>query len=181
VSVIKNVGRSVGGSLSHGHQQIALTNVLPRRIAEDRAFRAREGRAFTAFMLEENPAELTVLELETGRLVVPYFMRRPYDMQYLLSDDEVERLSELSTTQLSDLATALARGMELSRSVLERLDVEVAYNVVFHTGTGGGVYLEFLPYTQALGGFEQLGLSACQSTPRTAAAELKALLRAPGT
>lgn len=181
VSVIKNVGRSVGGSLSHGHQQMALTNVLPRRIAEDRAFRTREGRAFTGFMLEENPAELTILELETGRLVVPYFMRRPFDMQYLLSDEKIEHLCELSTTQLSDLATALARGMELLRGVLERLDVEVAYNVVFHTGTGGGLYLEFLPHTQALGGFEQLGLSACQSTPRTAAAELQEQFRNPGT
>ena len=83
VSVIKNVGLSVGGSLSHGHQQIALTTVEPRRVVENREFRRRTGQDFPAYMTEHNPASLTVAELDCGRIVVPYFMRRPYDMLYV--------------------------------------------------------------------------------------------------
>ena len=38
VSIIKNYGRLVGGSLSHGHQQIGVSNILPNRIRQDQQF-----------------------------------------------------------------------------------------------------------------------------------------------
>ena len=38
---------------------------------------------------------------------------------------------------------------------------------------GAGIYFEFLPLTQETGGFEQLGLSICQSEPAVAAAQLR--------
>lgn len=173
VSIIKNVGRSVGGSLSHGHQQIALSNLCPRRIREDRAFLERTGRTFSSHMLARNPDELTVFELQHGRMIVPYFMRRPFDMQFVLADPGPQYLYELDRDRRLDVGTALARGMRLLASVMHRLDLEIAYNVVFHTGAGGGIYLEFLPFTQAYGGFEQLGLSACQGSPPTAAQILR--------
>jgi galactose-1-phosphate uridylyltransferase len=169
VSIIKNVGRSVGGSLSHGHQQMLLSAVAPRRVAEHRRFVAARGEPYARFMRRENPAELTVAELETGRLVVPYFMRRPYDMQYLIADDDAVGLWQLGAEQRRDLAAALAAGMELLDRVLGDLGRERAYNIVFHTGTAGGTYLEFRPFSQSEGGFEKMGLSACQGSPRQAA------------
>ena len=39
VSIIKNYGRLVGGSLEHGHQQIAYMNVIPRKYLDNPPFR----------------------------------------------------------------------------------------------------------------------------------------------
>ena len=56
VSIFKNVGRNVGGSMSHPHQQVALSNTVPRRIEQDAEFLGRTGRSFASYMLEQNPA-----------------------------------------------------------------------------------------------------------------------------
>ena len=55
VSIIKNYGRLVGGSLAHGHQQIALSNVMPRRVLDHQRFEMEHGENFSAYMLRENP------------------------------------------------------------------------------------------------------------------------------
>jgi hypothetical protein len=57
--------------------------------------------------------------------------------------------------------------------MLPKMGREVAYNVLVHTGPGTGIYLEFLPFTQETGGFEQLGLWVCQGDPETAAEILR--------
>ena len=41
VSIIKNGGHLVGGSLEHGHQQIAYTNIIPKRIHDDWRFQQK--------------------------------------------------------------------------------------------------------------------------------------------
>jgi hypothetical protein len=110
-----------------------------------------------------------VAELQQGRLLVPFFMRRPYDMQFLMHRTEPSYLYELSRPQLEGVGDALALGMRVMRSILLSLEREIAYNVLVHTGPGAGIYLEFLPWTQENGGYEQLGLSACQSLPKEAA------------
>lgn len=173
VSIIKNVGRLVGGSLNHPHQQIVLSSAVPRRVGENRAFAERTGRTFTEFLRRENPSELTIARLQTGRFLVPYFMRRPYNLLYALDDLRPSRLSETSAAQRRDLGLAMAMGMRMTQVGLDLLDREEAYNVVFHLGPGTGMYLEFLPRSQEDGGFEQLGLSACQSSPFLVARALR--------
>lgn len=169
VSIIKNVGSSVGGSLSHGHQQISLSSVMPKRVRDNRSFLERRGEPFSRYLRRENPKELTVVDTNAGTLLVPFFMRRPYDMQFLLSNDGPAHLHQLSRHELEGVGDALALGMRLMRSILLSLEREIAYNVLVHTGPGAGIYLEFLPWTQENGGYEQLGLSACQSLPKEAA------------
>jgi len=176
VSIIKNVGRLVGGSLDHPHQQVVLSNAIPRRVRENARFRERTDSPFAEFMLAENPLELTVTSFATGRFMVPYFMRRPYNLFYVLEDAGPSHLFETSTRQRRDLGNALALGMKLTLAGLRAAGREEAYNVVFHTGPGAGIYLEFLPLTQEEGGFEKLGLSACQSSPFAAAETLRGAL-----
>lgn len=176
VGIIKNVGLSVGGSLSHGHQQIALSSVMPRRTRENAAFLEARGETFSCNLLRETARELVVRELDGGTLLVPFYMRRPFDMLFLLHNTVPSRLHELRQEELATLADGFALGMELLRELLPSLGREVAYNVILHTGAGGGIYLEFLPWTQENGGFEQLGLSACQGVPREAAQLLRELL-----
>ncbi len=45
VLITKNYGRLVGSSLSHGHQQIILTSLLPERFLDDRRFLQEKGKA----------------------------------------------------------------------------------------------------------------------------------------
>jgi galactose-1-phosphate uridylyltransferase len=173
VSIIKNSGSLVGGSLSHPHQQIVLSNVAPRRVRENHDVLRRRGVTFAELMLQGNPSDLTIMSLETGRFVVPYFMRRPYNLLYIPERVDPSYLWETNSAEREDLARALAVGMQLTESGLRFLEREQAFNVAFHTGPGAGIYLEFLPRSQEEGGFERLGLSACQASPFEAARRLR--------
>ncbi|NIV28069.1 MAG: hypothetical protein GWN58_00765, partial [Anaerolineae bacterium] len=80
VSIIKNYGRATGGSLEHGHQQILFGNIMPRRVSDHVRYQEVHGETFATYLRRENPADLTIFEYGTAVLLVPYFMRRPYDM-----------------------------------------------------------------------------------------------------
>lgn len=176
VSIIKNYGSLVGGSLQHGHQQIAFSNVMPRRLHNNWLFLEHEKEAFTAHLLRETPDELVVRDYETAVLLVPYFMRRPYDMMLVLKDYRRQHLFELSAEELSDTAEGWHDAIGLIRAIMPRIGKQLAYNVTTHNGPGAGLYFEFLPYTQETGGFEHLGLWVCQGNPTDAAERLRSLL-----
>ena len=86
VSIIKNSGSPVGGSIEHGHQQVVFSNLMPRRVQENLKFKLDRGVYFSEYVLQENPPELLVREYEQAVLIVPYFMRRPFDMLLILKD-----------------------------------------------------------------------------------------------
>ena len=50
---------------------------------------------------------------------------------------------------------------------MPRLGRELAYNWIMHEGDIGGMYIELLPWTQEMGGYEQLGIYLCQGRPVT--------------
>lgn len=175
VQIIKNSGAPVGGSVYHGHQQIAFTNVMPRRTRDDWQFERNRGERFSEYLMRENPPELTLRDYGEAVLFVPYFMRRPYDMILLARDAKPRYLHQLSAGTLEALATGWSDAIRLMRRVLQGLSRNIAYNVVLHAGPGAGVYVEFLPYTQEVGGFEQSGLWICQSSPALAARQMKDL------
>ncbi|MFN2115990.1 MAG: hypothetical protein ACK2T6_09745 [Anaerolineae bacterium] len=176
VLVIKNYGPLVGGSLAHGHQQIALSSVMPRRMADNARFEEQHCEPFAAFMLRENPAELTVRDYGAARLVVPYFMRRPYDMMLLARDTSRRYLSELDDAEIGALAAAWQDATRAVLDVMPRIGRQPAYNVTVSNGPGAGLYVEFLPYTQETGGLEHLGLWACQNNPADVARDLRATI-----
>jgi galactose-1-phosphate uridylyltransferase len=176
VSIIKNSGSPVGGSIEHGHQQIVFSNIMPRRTRENLAFQRTRGVSFSEYILQENPASLLVREYEHTVLVVPHYMRRPFDMLLLVKDTDKSYLHELSSDQLKSVAAGWQDGIKLLRAVLPLRHRAIAYNVLTHNGPGAGLYFEFLPYTQEEGGFEKLGLSVCQSNPTKASELLKDIL-----
>lgn len=175
VSVIKNFGRAVGGSLDHGHQQIAYSNMMPRKFRDNLLFERRNGRGFSSFLLEENPKAFTVSDFGEAQLVVPYFMLRPADMILLLKDTKKRYLHQLNSTELAALAKGWKTATQLMLQILAATGRDPAYNVLLHTGPGAGLYLEFLPYTQESGGYERFGLYVTQSNPSLAAEQLKQL------
>jgi galactose-1-phosphate uridylyltransferase len=175
VQVIKNFGAPVGGSVAHGHQQIALVNVMPRRVRDDWQFEQTHGETFSEHILRENPRELELFDYGPARLMVPYFMRRPYDMMLVFKDARPRYLHELDEDSLAAFSDGWRDGIRLMRAVLTSLGRNIAYNIVVHAGPGAGVYVEFLPYTQEVGGLEQSGLWICQASPNPVAQQLRAL------
>jgi galactose-1-phosphate uridylyltransferase len=176
VLIIKNCGRLVGGSLAHGHQQIALSNVLPRRMQDDERFEQERGERFTAFLMRENPTDLIVRDYGPALLLVPYFMRRPFDMMLLIKDVTKQQLHDLNLPEITAVAEGWHDALRAIRWIMPRIGKEIAYNIVTHNGPGAGLYFEFLPYTQEMGGFEHLGLFVCQGSPGDAANRLRAYL-----
>lgn len=176
VSIIKNSGSPVGGSIEHGHQQIVFSNIMPRRTRENLRFMIDRGVSFSEFMLQENPDQLLIRDYEHAALVVPYYMRRPFDLLLLVKDTAKGYLHEMSSDQLGSIAAGWQDGIKLLRGILPLRRRAIAYNVLTHNGPGSGLYFEFYPYTQEEGGFEKLGLSVCQSNPRKASELLKRVL-----
>jgi galactose-1-phosphate uridylyltransferase len=177
VVIIKNYGRLVGGSLIHGHQQIAFTNVMPRHFRDNWRFAQEHGETFSTYLLRETPPELIIKDYGPAVLVVPTFMRRPYDMMLLLRDASKQYLHELDQRELEAVAESWQDGIRAMRDIMPRIGREIAYNVVVNNGPGAGLYIEFLPYTQETGGVEHLGLVVCQELPERAASRLRQVIR----
>jgi galactose-1-phosphate uridylyltransferase len=181
VIIIKNYGRLVGGSLIHGHQQIAFSNVMPRHFRDNWRFARGHGETFSAYMLRETPSELLIKDYGPAVLVVPAFMRRPYDMMLLLRDVSRQHLHELDEYELEAVAESWQDGIRAIREIMPGMGRETAYNVIINNGPGAGLYVEFLPYTQETGGVEHLGLLVCQELPERAAARLREIVSGSST
>ncbi len=177
VSIIKNYGLLVGGSLSHGHQQIAFCNVMPRRFYHNWRFLTERGELFSNFMLRENSDDLLIRDYGPAVLLVPYFMKRPYNMLLIIKDMAKKYLCELTPLEIEAVAEGWHDAIRAILEIMPRIGKETAYNVTTHNGPGAGLYFEFLPYTQETGGFEHLGLWVCQNNPHSAASGLRKILR----
>jgi galactose-1-phosphate uridylyltransferase len=173
VLITKNYGYLVGGSLFHGHQQIVLSNQTPRRFLDNGRFQQTHHESFAAFLLRTNPPELMVKDYGTAVLLVPYFMRRPYDMMLIMKNSTRRYLYELDDAEITAVAQAWQDGIRLMRNVMPRIGRELAYNIVTNNGLGAGLYFEFLPYTQEIGGYEQLGFYACQADAKQVAQQMR--------
>jgi galactose-1-phosphate uridylyltransferase len=177
VSIVKNYGHLVGGSLTHGHQQIMFSNLIPRRLLDDWRFLQAEEETFAAYMLRENPPSLRIRDYGPAVLLVAYFMRRPYEMLLILKDTHKSYLHALAEDEIEAVAAGWGDAIRAIRAVMPHLGRETAYNVVTHNGPGAGLYFEFLPYTQEFGGYEHLGLFVCQENPENVAGRLRDILR----
>lgn len=173
VSIIKNVGAPVGGSLTHGHQQIVFSNTMPTGTFNNWKFQQTHKETFSAYLQRKNPEELNVHDLGEAAVLVPYFMKRPFFSMMLIKDITKQYLYDLNKNQRRAIATGWKTLAAAYTDMLPKMGREVAYNVLVHTGPGAGLYLEFLPFTQETGGYEQLGLWVCQGEPVDSAGILK--------
>ncbi len=177
VEIIKNYGAPVGGSLEHGHQQIGWSNIMPRSFYNNWDFYLRHKHFFTEYMLKENPRELLIHDYGEAVLMVPYFMKRPYNMFLVIKDVGKQYLCELTKGEIEAVAEGLYDAINSILDVMPRLGKEPAYNMVVHNGPGAGLYFEFLPYTQETGGFEHLGLWVCQGSTEHVVEVLRGKIR----
>ncbi len=163
--VIKNTGKAVGGSLSHGHYQVGFMNKLPRKIEDDKRFLEEQGESFAQYLLRENTGQLQIKDYDSVVSITPSFMRRPLDAIICPKDTNVQLLGELNGSQYFDFARATSEAASALSVLMPKMGREFAYNLVFHTGPIGTMYIEVLPYTQEEGGFEKAGLNVCQNSP----------------
>ncbi len=173
ISIIKNYGAAAGASLSHGHQQIAYSNILPQRFFNNLRFRKRHNKSFSLFMLEENPSELLVKDYGDVVLIVPYFMKRPLDMLLMVKDTNKRYLHQLSVHEKQQVTQGIQEAIRAIIALMENMKLQPAYNMIINNGPGCGLYLEFLPQTQKMGGYEQIGLFVCQANAADSAKQLR--------
>jgi galactose-1-phosphate uridylyltransferase len=177
VLIIKNYGRSVGASISHGHQQVLFSNITPSRALDHFAFQVEHDEPLTTVILRDTPVELLVKDYGVAVLLVPTFMRRPYEMFLVVKDTSKQYLNELSTEEITAVGSGWHDATRIFHHIMPRLDKEVAYNVASFTGPGAGIYFEFLPNTQPMGALERIGMYVCQETPERAADTIKESLK----
>ena len=173
VSIIKNFGAPVGGSLQHGHQQISWSNIMPRSFYNNWRFFTRHRQFFSSYLLQTNPRELQIRDYGEAVLLVPYFMKRPYNMMLIMKDVGKQYLAELGKGEIEAAAEGIRDAIALMMKIMPKIGKETAYNMLVHNGPGAGIYFEFLPYTQETGGFEHLGMWICQGTPESTAETLR--------
>jgi hypothetical protein len=106
-------------------------------------------------------------------LMVPYFMRRPYNTLLILKDHRKRHLFECDEEELTVLAQAWGEVTSAIMAIMPSIGKPTAYNVTVSNGPGAGLYCEFLPYTQETGGLEHLGLWVCQDSPERVAPRLR--------
>lgn len=176
ISVIKNSGAAVGGSLEHGHQQILLSNLAPRRLIDNQRFVEKKGKTFSEHLQVTNPAELLLYDYGEAVLVVSQYMRRPLEMILALKDTGKSYLHQLDERELLAVSRGWMDASRIFHNLMPDYDREIAYNFITHNGPGAGLYFEFLPYTQEQGGFEQLGLTVCQADPLKVADQIRMIL-----
>ncbi|MGD8914119.1 MAG: hypothetical protein PVI97_12350 [Candidatus Thiodiazotropha sp.] len=177
VSIIKNYGSAAGASLTHGHQQVAFSNIMPQRTYNNQRFYQRHHITLSQFLLRENPASLTVAEIGSTRIIVPYFMRRPFNL-LVVPQTAAEHLHEISPKAFQELEVAIQKTMQVYHSLLQSLNREVSFNMAIHTGPDSQLYVEFFPIVQAMGGFERIGMWICQLSAQKAADQLRDLFEA---
>jgi len=174
VSIIKNYGAAAGASLTHGHQQIAFSNIMPQRTFNNFRFYERHKITFNEYLQRDNPASLTIGQEGCAKVIVPYFMRRPFNV-IVLPETKAQHLHQLAASELLDITKAMQRVIKTLHSLMPLLDKPVSFNMAIHTGPGSQLYVEFFPVIQATGGFEQIGLWICQLSADHAAGQFREL------
>jgi hypothetical protein len=180
VGLIKNRGRTVGGSVEHDHQQLLLSSVPFAEPPATRGLRAAltAGAAAGGGARAGSGAGHIVVDEVDGlaRTIVPEFMRRPLHCFVAPLAQDAGWLHHLDDAVRDALAFAIARLTLAVSGLMAASGREPAWNLVCHTGPGCGPLFELRPYTQPLGGYEHLGLYICEETPATSARRLSAAL-----
>lgn len=178
VAIIKNAGGAVGASLDHGHQQIAIGGPTPALHEANARFASSAGHSFADELLGSLDDEILLRDYGPALLTLVPFMKRPYEMFLVLKDTRKAHLDQLKDVELQAVARGWHDATRALHALMPKLGRPVAYNVLTANGPGAGLYFEFLPYSQTLGGFERLGLYICQMSRSQAAEDLRRALEA---
>lgn len=165
VGVIKNRGRRVGGSVFHDHQQILLAKAAPIEPALSIGL-AR------ALLDETKPEYIVETTDDLATTLVPEFMSRPLHAFVVPHGEPAGWLHHMQEATRDAVASSLARLFMAVDTLMSSGGSEPAWNLIVHNGQGCAPLFELRPYTQPIGGYEQLGLYLSEERPATSAARL---------
>ena len=167
IALIKNYGAMVGGSLEHGHMQIVHTNTLPARTHQDMEFLKNHRQSFAEVLNQNIREELIIRKYQNDSVILatPFCLKRPLEAIIYPKDTNKNYLYQLSASEIKGIATALHQSTKALHTIMPSWGKETSYNLIFHQGAIGGLYIEILPWTQALGGYENIGLYLSQVPP----------------
>ncbi len=174
MEVIKNTGKPVGSSIDHGHYQVIFVNKQTKKTQKDKRFLCDYGKSFASHLLRNASRELRVKSYNSVEVVIPYYMRRPLT-SVIIPKEDVTSFGDLTKEQCEDFARATSFVAHRFSTLMPKMGKEFAYNLVFHTGPIGRMYIEAMPYTQPDGGLEKIAVNLCQSSPETSAQKLSNL------
>lgn len=165
VSIIKNYGKRVGSSLEHGHLQIIHTHILPLSIEQDVSFYNKNGYGFSS-LLQQNKEENNIIHKENDiSVITPFCIKRPLECAIVFHDLKLQYMHQVPDSIWVQVGNALNIISKKIIKLMLQWRREPAFNLLFHTGEIGGMYIEIFPHTQEMGGFEHLGLYTCMTTP----------------
>jgi len=173
MNLIQNFGDDCGGSLSHIHFQANFLSFIHSSLKLDLEFEKKYNESFIYYMNKTNPLELTLRKKSSEnygnvKVMVPYFMKRPYDV--VIGIKEKGHFNELSDDERLNFSRAIQDVVgALSIIMPEEYNKELSYNILFHSGDIDSLYAEILPRTQINGGFERSGTYICQHSPSSCA------------
>lgn len=170
--IIKNYGRQSGSSLKHGHLQIIHSNIMPSAILRDQQLLQQEGKGFSTILQEKGGQNLLIKNYSHGQVLLftPFCMKRMLDASICFQNAKKNYLHSLSQSEIHGLAEALKEAISSVLMLMPYLEKEPAYNLLFHIGEIGGLYIEIIPHTQEMGGYEHLGAYTCLLTPEESTA-----------
>ena len=170
--VMKNTGKEAGGSLEHGHYQIAFINKIPPLIKKDRSFLEKEKISVAEYLnqyAQQNSSHV-IKEYDNVQIITSPYAKKPLDITILPKKPGLEKLKDADGKTLEELSNATADVARALYSIMPAYNKPYAHNMIFHTGEDiGTLYIQFLLPTQTRAGFEECGVSVCQLDTESAA------------
>lgn len=178
VQVIKNSGLPVPDSGLHGCYQVAALNQIPKRIFDDLNFYEERNLSFSTDLQRINSHALKIKDYGTVVTMVPYCMRKPFEVIMCTKDRErvypTENMANsfryLSPEERFDFAKATSDISYTLSLLMPAMNMTFEYFFMAHTTilkdkSIGPMYMEATPSSQRDAGFERAGLGPVEGTP----------------
>jgi galactose-1-phosphate uridylyltransferase len=174
--VFKNVGKTGGRSIPHGHHQVQFSNLQSLDLRTDIKFheKYRIPHIDSSSHLKQ---EHNIFDYSSVRSFIKESSEVPFEA-VVVPKKQIERLLEADDETLYGFSQAI---LDVSRGIyhitMERKQ-PLAYNMMFHTGIGiGKMYVKFMPRFQIRAGYEELGTCIRQMNPGDSSMIIKEKIR----
>lgn len=159
--VTKNTGTMCGNSISHEHYQALISNIIPQRIIQDKEYLRDAGTSLAKHTFNSDKSR-KIGHFDSMVALVPYFQRRGLEAIITPKNSSERYFNDLSNDSMNDLARAITAINKKLFTIMPSIKKEPSFNIIFHTGDIGQMYVEFLPFMQADAGLEKAGIDVCQ-------------------
>jgi UDPglucose--hexose-1-phosphate uridylyltransferase len=191
VQVFENKGAMMGCSNPHPHSQVWATAHIPNEPAKEFAsqteyYQAHSSPLLADYLAEEKTSGVrTIVANASFTALVPFWAVWPFEVM-IVANDPVGRLTELSSSQVNDLAAVF---LDVTRRYDGLFGISFPYSMGFHQAPFDGqnhpewiLHAHFYPpllrsatIRKFMVGYELMAMPQRDLTPETAAERLRAI------